>query len=117
MQLPAFVPVTTWDEGGAGSQPELRACAAHDTRGIVTLWVMTPSDLSSTERLLYERYGLTLTTDQLAQVLHYKSTKCLLNAVSNEKCPVRTFRVGKHRVADFRDVAEFLDRARLSHLL
>ncbi len=68
---------------------------------------------SETATFLYQEYGsLTLTTKQLAEVLHYKTTRVLLNAISSGTCPVHTFRAGKCRVADIRDVAEYLDRAR-----
>lgn len=68
---------------------------------------------SETATLLFERYGsLTLTTKQLAEVLHYKTTRVLLNSISSGTCPVHTFRAGKCRVADVRDVAAYLDRAR-----
>ncbi len=69
--------------------------------------------LSQTAQLLYDKYGqLTLTTDQLAGVLHYKTPRVLLNAVSAERCPVHTFKCGKLRVADIRDVADYLDGVR-----
>ena len=67
--------------------------------------------LSETAQLLFDQYGsVTLTSDQLAEVLHYKSTRVLLNAVSADRCPIRTFRMGKLRVADIRDVADFIDQ-------
>lgn len=70
-------------------------------------------NLSDTAQLLYEKYGsLTLTTRQLAEVLHYKTTRVLLNAISAETCPVRTFKIGKARVADVRDIAEYIDTRR-----
>lgn len=68
---------------------------------------------SETASLLFQQYGtLMLTTEQLAEVLHYKTTRVLLNSVSSGTCPVHTFRVGKSRVADIRDVAAYLDRVR-----
>ena len=69
--------------------------------------------LSETATLLHQEYGsVLLSTTQLAKVLHYKTTRVLLNAVSMGTCPVHTFRVGKCRVADIRDVAEYLDEVR-----
>ena len=69
--------------------------------------------LSETAQLLYDKYGqITLTTEQLAEVLHYRTPRVLLNAVSAERCPVHTFKCGKLRVADIRDVADYLDRRR-----
>ncbi len=71
------------------------------------------SSLSETATILYERYdSLTLNTRQLADVLHYTNPRALLNAISARRCPIRTFRVGKSRVADIRDVADYLDRER-----
>ena len=68
---------------------------------------------NETESFLYKRYdSLTLTTKQLAEVLHYKTTRVLLNSISAGTCPVHTFRVGKCRVADVRDVAAYLDKVR-----
>ncbi len=68
---------------------------------------------SETAAILYEEFGcLTLNTKQLARVLHYKTTRVLLNAISTGTCPVHTFKTGKNRVADIRDVADYLDKAR-----
>ncbi len=70
-------------------------------------------NLSETATLLLQQYGtLTLDTKQLAEVLHYKTTRVLLNAISSETCPVKTFKVGKARVADVRDIAEYMDARR-----
>ena len=85
-----------------------------------TMWVslkchgwMTAMELSETAMLLYKKYGtFTLGTKQLAAVLHYKTTRVLLNAISAETCPVRTFKIGKLRVADIRDIAAYLDKRR-----
>ena len=72
-------------------------------------------NLSDTAQLLYDRYGsLTLNTREIAEVLHYRSPRVLLNAISAERCPVHTFKCGKHRVADIRDLAEYLDQMRAS---
>lgn len=67
---------------------------------------------NETANLLYQKYGLTLNTKQLAEVLHYKTTRVLLNSISSGTCPVKTMKIGKHRVAHVLDVAEFFDRAR-----
>ncbi len=69
--------------------------------------------LSETATILYEQHGsLTLDTQQLSKVLHYKTTRVLLNAISSGSCPVHTFKAGKYRVADVRDVADYLDKVR-----
>lgn len=71
-------------------------------------------NLNDTAVFLLQQYGsLTLNTKQLAEVLHYKTTRVLLNAISAETCPVKTFKIGKARVADIRDIAEYLDSRRL----
>ena len=45
--------------------------------------------LNDTAQLLYAQYGtLTLNTRQLAKILHYRSPRVLLNAISAERCPV-----------------------------
>ena len=68
---------------------------------------------SETATLLFQEYGsLLLTSKQLTEVLHYKTTKVLLNSIRSGTCPVHTFRVGKCRVADIRDVGAYLDKAR-----
>lgn len=68
---------------------------------------------SETANLLFAQYGsLTLSTEQLAEVLHYKTTRVLLNSISSGTCPVHTYRLGKSRVADVRDVGAYLDKAR-----
>ncbi len=70
--------------------------------------------METTEQYLIDKYNsLTLTTPQLAEVLHMK-VKPLQNAISAERCPVHTYKIGKRRVADVRDVAEWMDRQRLS---
>ena len=70
-------------------------------------------NLSETAVLLLQQYGsFTLNTRQLSEVLHYKTTRVLLNAISAETCPVKTFKIGKARVADIRDIAEYIDSRR-----
>ncbi len=62
-----------------------------------------------TYKYLLNKYGVTLDTRALAEVCHYGSSKSVLNAISRETFPVRTFVMGKRRVADYRDVANYLD--------
>ncbi len=69
--------------------------------------------LSDTAQLLFAQYGsLTLNTRDLAEVLHYRSPRVLLNAISAERCPVHTYKCGKHRDADVSDLADSLDQKR-----
>lgn len=65
--------------------------------------------MTTTLQLLLDRYdAITLTTDQLAEVLHM-DTKSLLNAVSAGRFPIPTFRAGRKRLANTIDVARYLD--------
>lgn len=64
-----------------------------------------------TQAYLLERYGPRLSIDQLAQVLGMaKGT--IYNQISAETFPVPTYVDAKQRWADYRDVAEYLDRCR-----
>lgn len=65
--------------------------------------------MTETSKYLLDKYGLTLDTNALAEVCHYESRKSVLNAISRETFPVRTLLMGKRRVADYRDVANYLD--------
>lgn len=65
--------------------------------------------MTETSKYLLDKYGLTLDTIALAEVCHYDSPKSVLNAISRETFPVRTVLMGKRRVADYRDVASYLD--------
>lgn len=69
--------------------------------------------LSETARLLVERYqGIYLTADEVAEVMGWKSGKSVLNAISGERFPVPTVKLGKRRLVDVRDMAEYLDGRR-----
>lgn len=69
----------------------------------------------NTVQLLIQQYGnMTLGMEELAKVLRYTSVKSLTNAISAGRCPVHTYRSAGRRVADIRDVAEYLDRMRES---
>lgn len=67
---------------------------------------------TQTESYLLEKFeSLTLDARQLAGVLGM-TYKGLLNAISAERFPVHTYKCGKQRVADIRDVAAYLDAQR-----
>lgn len=66
--------------------------------------------MSDTTTYLLNKYGPTLDTSALAAVCHYESAKSVLNAISRETFPIRTYLMGKRRVADYRDVANYLDQ-------
>lgn len=63
-----------------------------------------------TQMLVAERYGLRLNTDQLAQVLGLEPGT-VRNQISAGRFPIRTYVDGK-RWADYRDVADYLDKCR-----
>lgn len=65
-----------------------------------------------TQAFIVERYGLRLTTDQLADVLGI-SKASLYNQVSAGTCPVKTYLDGGKRYADYQHVAEHLDACRM----
>ena len=64
-----------------------------------------------TQAYLLEKYGPRLSVEQLAQVLGVaKGT--LYNTISAGTSPIKTYCDGGRRWADFRDVAEHIDRCR-----
>jgi|GEM_PF-1723751 len=72
-----------------------------------------PKKFSQTELYLLGKYGrMIIGTEELKDELGYASTKSVLNAISAEAFPVKTYARGGRRVADIRDVAAYLDRAR-----
>ncbi len=69
---------------------------------------MTLKTLSSTELYLIEKYvNITLTMEQLAEVMHF-TYKSLLDMISGDRCPIPTYKIGGKRVANVSDVAEFI---------
>ena len=58
--------------------------------------------------LLFDRYGPRMNMDQLAALMEIAATT-LYNQISAGVCPVKTYREGKARFADVRDVAAYLD--------
>lgn len=54
--------------------------------------------------LLFDRYGPRMNMDQLAALMEVAPTT-LYNQISAGACPVKTYREGKQRFADVRDVA------------
>lgn len=69
----------------------------------------TPSG-ASTAMLLYMRYGrMRLTLSELAIELGI-AEGTLRNQISDDKCPVPTYKEGRNRYADVRAVGEYLDR-------
>jgi hypothetical protein len=66
----------------------------------------------STLEILLKHYGIVITLEQLVPLIGMKSIKAAQNAVSAQSFPIPTYRSGKRRVADARDVAEYLDKCR-----
>lgn len=64
-----------------------------------------------TQAFVVERYGFRLSSEQLADLLGV-SRPALLNQISAGTCPVKTYKDGGKRWADYRDVAAHLDQCR-----
>lgn len=60
---------------------------------------------------ILEHYGLRLCLDQLAKCLGV-SKNSIYNQISAGTFPVKTYMDGGKRYADFRDVAEHMDKCR-----
>lgn len=60
---------------------------------------------------LIEKYGLRLTLDDLAQELDM-AAGTIRNQISEDRFPIDTYLDQGRRFADYRDVAEYLDRLR-----
>lgn len=67
--------------------------------------------MNQTEELLFTKYGTTLTVDDLSEIVKV-SPGTIRNKISDETFPIKTYKTGRKRLADFRDVAIFLDRNR-----
>lgn len=64
-----------------------------------------------TQAYLLDRFGLRLNVDQLAEALG-RSSSAIYSEISAEKFAIPTYRDGKHRFADYRDVASYFDTRR-----
>jgi hypothetical protein len=64
-----------------------------------------------TQTMVFERYGARLNADKLAEILGI-TKGALYNQISAATCPVKTYLACGKRWADYRDVAEYLDRCR-----
>jgi hypothetical protein len=67
--------------------------------------------MQSTLDLLINKYGITLSLEQLGEVLK-NTPKTLDNKIRLGTLPVPTFREGGRRLAFAQDVAEYLERRR-----
>ncbi len=61
--------------------------------------------------LLFDRYGAILDLTDLAKVMRMQ-IGTVKNKLSEGTFPIRTYKLGRRRVADVRDVAGYLDRQR-----
>jgi hypothetical protein len=64
-----------------------------------------------TQMLVFEKYGLRLRPEQLAEVLGV-TKPTLYNQFSGGTCPIPTYLENGKRYADYRDVAAYLDACR-----
>lgn len=72
------------------------------------------STLDGTAAALLARYGrLTIGVPELMRELHYRSEKAFHNALSAGRLEgLHTYRLGRNRVCDIRDLARYLDSKR-----
>jgi hypothetical protein len=68
--------------------------------------------VTETVQMLFNKYGATMTIDQLAQDVFKIEPVTLKNKIYRGACPIPTHKEGGPRVADVRDVAEYLDKRR-----
>ena len=66
-----------------------------------------------TQMLVVEKYGIRLSVEQLAELFSI-SKGTMANLISAGECPVKTYKDGGKRYADYRDVAAHLDECRKS---
>lgn len=64
-----------------------------------------------TQMIIAEKYGIRLTVEQLAELFGI-SKGAMANLISAGECPVKTYKDGGKRWADYRDVAAHLDEIR-----
>jgi len=67
--------------------------------------------LSETEAILLREYGTTLNVAELSRIMKIKQAT-VRNKISNETFPIPTYSADRKRLADFRDVAFYLDANR-----
>ena len=78
----------------------------------MTMTMMKKSEHpTSLQMLLGQFEKIHLDVDDLAKLMNMKK-QSVFNAINGGWFPIKTFKKGKARVADIRDVAEYLDRAR-----
>ena len=65
-----------------------------------------------TQAFIAEKYGLRLNTQQLAEVMGI-TRPAVLNQISANTFPIKTYKDAGQRWADYRDVAAHFDQCRL----
>ena len=62
-----------------------------------------------TQALVVERYGFRAGVDQLAEILGI-TKGAIYNQLSSETFPIKTYVDGGRRYADYRDIADHIDK-------
>lgn len=67
--------------------------------------------MSDLEQHILDKYGPVLGTKALHELMRYRygSAKEVCNAISREQFPIPTYKDGRSRVANYRDVARHLE--------
>lgn len=66
--------------------------------------------MTSTEQMLLDKYNTALLgTEQMAEVLNYKNSRSVLEAIRRDTFPIKTKLRGGKRVASVRVVAQYID--------
>lgn len=61
---------------------------------------------------LIERYGLTMTVPDIAEILHVRTTT-IYNRLSRKQFEIPVFKIGRKVVAYTKDVSDYLDNSRI----
>lgn len=64
--------------------------------------------MSNLDLLINHYGGMTMSVEQLADLLHMKA-KSILNAISADRFPIPTYKAGRIRLANVVDVAAYMD--------
>lgn len=68
-------------------------------------------NLTPTESIIIDKYGINLSIPELAELLKVTPAH-IRNMISNETFNLPTYTIGRKRLADFRDVARYIDNVR-----
>jgi len=67
--------------------------------------------MTETETIIFEKYGTTLNLEELSRITKV-TVATIRNKISDETFEIPTYKNGRKRLADFRDVATYLDNVR-----